>query len=722
MYKKKKEQNSYEKRIIRLFQNNKKKYYNFKQVFYELDINDTQGKNNIIEVLKKLSISKRIFKEKEGKYKFLENDKFYEEGIIEITSSGNGYLLMSGKDIFISKKNINKALNNDTVRVYVFKRRNKKENISGEVVEIIKRAKHEYVGIIQKQKEFGFVLTKGPKMYTDIFISSREMEKAEEGQKVVARITEWPDKAQSPFGKIIKVLGKPGEIDVEMHSILYDYGLPYNFSQEIIDEAERINKSITKEEIYKRKDFRNELTFTIDPITAKDFDDAISFKKVNGDIFEIGIHIADVSHYVKENTLIDEEAYNRATSVYLVDRVVPMLPEVLSNNLCSLRPKEEKYTFSAVFEVDKKGKISKEWFGRTLICSDHRFSYEEIQEIIENQTQTITKLNSLTQEKYSISNEMFNAIIETNKIAKELRKKRMELGALSFDRVEVGFDLNEKNEPERVKLKTSKEANKLIEELMLLANKKVAGFISKKTPTKPFVYRVHDEPDTDKTKNLKEIVNSFGYKLDLEKNNFTKSLNELLKKIKGTPEQNMIDTLTLRCMSKAVYSTNNIGHYGLAFENYSHFTSPIRRYPDVLTHRLLQHYLDGEKKVNKELLEESCIHSSYREQLATKAERDSIKYMQIKFMQDKIGSTFSGIISGVTERGIYVEITENKCEGMISINNIEEDKFFYDQTKHLLEGHVSGLIYKLGDPIEIIVKKADLINRRLDFIINIKTT
>jgi len=702
---------------MRFLQNNKKKYYNFKQVSSVLGVKDTQGRNDIIKALKNLYISKRIYQEKEGKYRFIEEDKFYEEGVIEITSSGNGYLLMSGKDVFIAKKNINKALNNDTVRVYVFKRRDRRDNISGEVVEIIERAKHEYVGIIKKQKEFGFVLTRGPKMYTDIFISAKEMLKVEDGKKVVVKIKEWPEKAQSPFGEILEVLGEPGDIDVEMHAILYDYGLPYNFSKEIIDKAEKIDKCIAEEEIFKRRDFRKELTFTIDPITAKDFDDAISFKKLNNEKYEIGIHIADVSHYVKENTLIDDEAYNRATSVYLVDRVVSMLPEVLSNNLCSLRPNEEKYTFSAVFEVDKKGKISNEWYGRTIICSDHRFSYEEIQEIIETQKQYINQSISLTQEGYSISKEMFTAITELNKIAKQLRKKRMEMGALSLDRVEIGFNLNKKNEPESIKLKTSKEANKLIEEFMLLANKKVAGFINKKKPVKPFIYRVHDEPDNEKIKNLKEIVNTFGYKLNTTNKELSKSLNNLLNNIKGKPEQNMIETLTLRCMSKALYTTNNIGHYGLSFENYSHFTSPIRRYPDVLTHRLLQYYLDGEKPVNKGELEEACIHSSYREQLATKAERDSIKYMQIKFMQDKVGSSFSGIISGVNDRGLYVEIIENKCEGMISIKTIEGDRFFYDQTKHLLEGYVSGQIFKLGDPIEIIVKKADLINRYLDFII-----
>ena len=713
--KKNKNNKNYEKKIISLFRNNNKKLYNFKQISSLLDVKDSLGRNNIIKILNDLYISKRIFKESEGRFGFIKENESYEEGILEITSSGNGYLLMSGKDIFISKKNINKALNNDTVKVYIFKRKDRKDNISGEVVEIVKRAKHEYVGIIKKQKDFAFVITRGPKMYTDIFISSKEMKKAEEGDKVVVRLTEWPQKAQSPFGKIIEVLGKPGDLDVEMHAILFDYGLPYKFNDDIIEIANKINRKVSQDEINKRRDFREVLTFTIDPITAKDYDDAISFKEINNDKYEIGIHIADVSHFVKENSILDKEAYKRATSVYLVDRVVPMLPEILSNNLCSLRPKEEKYTFSAVFEVNKNGNICSEWFGKTIIKSDHRFSYEEIQEIIEKEIPEISKHISLSNKSYTVSNETYKAILILDKIAKIFRKERFKSGALSFDRVEVGFKLNNKNEPESIKLKESKDANKLIEEFMLLANKKVAAYIFKKKPIKSFIYRVHDHPDIEKIKKLKDLIETFGHKLDIANENINKSLNNLLQSIKGKPEQNMIDTLTLRCMSKAIYTTNNIGHYGLAFESYSHFTSPIRRYPDVLTHRLLNNYLKEENSVKKEELESACIYSSYREQLATKAERDSIKYMQIKYMEDKIGESFEGIISGVTDRGIYIEINENKCEGMVSIRSIEDDQYFYDETKHQLEGYSSGEIYKLGDSIKVVVKKADLINRFLDF-------
>ena len=717
MSRKKKVRKFNESKIMRLFQNNKRKLYNFKQVSSYMGITDTQGRNEIIKSLNKLYTSKRIYKESEGRFGYIENSKVYEEGVIEITSSGNGYLLMSGKDIFITKKNINKALNNDIVKVYVFKRSDKKDNISGEVVEIIERAKHEYVGILKKQKDFGFVLTRGPKMYTDIFISSKEMVKAEEGEKVVVKLTEWPERAQSPYGKIIKVLGKPGNLDVEMHAILYDYGLPYNFSNSILKSADKIDKSIHLEEIKKRRDFRDVLTFSIDPILAKDFDDALSFKEISKEKYEIGIHIADVSHYVKDETIIDEEAYNRATSVYLVDRVVPMLPEILSNNLCSLRPNEEKYTFSSVFEMNINGEITSEWYGKTIINSDHRFSYEEIQEILDNKKPQISDKISLTNRSYKISNNIFKSVMILNNIAKSLREQRFNKGALSFDRVEVGFNLNDKNEPKSIKLKESKQANKLVEEFMLLANKKVAEYINKKNPVKPFIYRVHDEPDLEKIKNLKDIVQTFGHNIDISNKALTQSLNRLLQEIKGKPEQNMIDSLTLRCMSKAIYTTNNIGHYGLAFKSYTHFTSPIRRYPDILTHRLLEHYLAGGKPTNKDAIEEACVHSSYREQLATKAERDSIKYMQIKFMEDKIGESYDGIISGITDRGIYVEINDNKCEGMVSIKSIEDDQYFYDQSKHQLEGYVSGKIYKLGDPIKVFVKKADLINRHLDFIL-----
>jgi ribonuclease R len=434
--------------------------------------------------------------------------------------------------------------------------------------------------------------------------------------------------------------------------------------------------------------------------------------------YEIGVHIADVSHYVPINSILDQEAYERATSVYLVDRVVPMLPEVLSNGVCSLRPNEEKYTFSAVFTVDENMVIEKEWFGKTVILSDQRFSYEEVQFMLENQTQNISKDVSLTKQEYKVSEEIYEAISKLNLFAKKLRVKRMKSGALTFDRVEIKFNLDTENNPESVFFKTSKDAHKLVEELMLLANKRVAEFIGKQKPKKEFVYRVHDVPDDEKLSNLKTIANKLGYELNLDHKHVNESLNKLLKDSHGKNEQELIDTLTIRCMSKAVYTTDNIGHYGLAFDYYTHFTSPIRRYPDVLVHRLLQYYLTGKEKINIGLLEEACAHSSGREQLATKAERDSIKYMQVKFMEDKIDKGFEGVISGVTDRGMYVEIIENKCEGMVKLSEIKGDYFKYDDQNHRLVGERSKTIYQLGDTVNIRVKKADLIKRQLDFVLD----
>ena len=712
-----KEKKGLEAKILSILNKNKNKKFNYKQISRALEIKNIRDKEKLVVVLRKLYKTNKINKIKEGQYKFKKEENKYKYGILDITSSGNGYLLLSGEDIFISKKKLNKALHKDRVKVYVYERKDKNNKISGEVREIIERPKHEYVGVVQNKKEFGFVLTRGPKMYTDVFLPPKEINKAKNGDKVVVKITEWPERAHSPFGEIIKVLGKPGEPDVEMDAILYDYGLPSSFSANVINDAEKIDNRISKEEINKRKDFRGVLTFTIDPVNAKDFDDAISFKKTNNNLIEVGIHIADVSHFLKEKSQLEKEAYKRATSVYLVDRVVPMLPEALSNNLCSLRPNEEKLTFSAVFEIDLKGKIYSEWFGRTIINSDNRFSYEEAQSLIENKKTIIDKEVALEKKEYSVTEETLQAILGLNTIAKSLRKERIKKGALSFDKVEVGFSLNNKKEPIGLKLKESKEANKLVEEFMLLANKKVAEYIKRKKPTKTFIYRVHDHPDEDKIKNLKEIVSSFGYKLDIDNKNLNQSLNNLSHQIKGKPEQNMIDSLTIRSMSKAVYTTKNIGHYGLAFDSYSHFTSPIRRYPDILTHRLLEKYIAGGKSEDKDTLEEACIHSSYKEQISVKAERDSIKYMQIKYMKDKVGHRYIGVISGVTERGIYVEITENKCEGMVSIKTIKGDHYFYDQNKHQLQGYANGKIFKLGDSISIIVKKADMLNRHLDLIL-----
>jgi ribonuclease R/exosome complex exonuclease DIS3/RRP44 len=554
-------------------------------------------------------------------------------------------------------------------------------------------------------------------MYTDFFIEQEELKDYEHGDKVVVHFKDWPKRASSPFGKIIKSLGKPGELNTEMHAIMFEYGFPDVFPRQVEQYAQQLDLRIDPNEIGKRRDFRKNITFTIDPITAKDFDDALSFTPLANGKTEIGIHIADVSHYVQPNSILDEEAYDRATSVYLVDRVVPMLPEILSNGACSLRPQEEKYTFSAVFTVNEKMEIEKEWFGKSVILSDHRFSYEEVQYILDSGDKIVSEEVSLKEKEYMVSDDIFTALCQLDQFAKILRKKRMSNGALSFDRVEVKFNLDQENNPESIFFKSSKDAHKLVEEFMLLANRRVAEFIGKQKPKKPFVYRVHDLPDEDKLGNLKTIANNLGYQLNLETKQVNASLNNLLKETNGQKEQELIDTLTIRCMSKAVYTIDNIGHYGLAFDYYTHFTSPIRRYPDVLVHRLLEYYLEGQESINAVALEEACSHASNREQLATKAERDSIKYMQVKFMENKIDQYFEGVISGVTDRGIYVEIIENKCEGMVKISEIKGDYFVYDDKTHSLVGERTSKVYQLGDPVGVIVKKADLVKRQLDFIL-----
>ncbi len=715
MSKKKKTNKQLENQILKYFRTHPEKKYTYKDLVPILGIKDTQGRNELIKFLKTLTKKGDLKEQGAGVFSFKKQNNQYIIGTIELTSNGNGYLIPDDgtPDIFIHKKNINRAFDGDRVKIYKYRR---KENGSeeGEVVEIESRHRNEFVGIFERQKDFGFVVCNQSRMYTDIFIKKDNLGDYKSGETVVVALTDWPSHASSPYGKIIKSLGKPGETDTEIHSILYDYQLPVEFPKEIIKEAETINRKIQADEIKKRKDFRDTLTFTIDPATAKDFDDALSFKKLENGHFEIGIHIADVSFYVQEGTAIDHEAYDRGTSVYLVDRVVPMLPEVLSNDVCSLRPNEEKYTFSAVFEIDQKGHVYKEWFGRTIILSDQRFTYEEVQYVLDSQQAVIPTEVALSKQQINLTDATYNALQSLNEIAHILRNKRMQKGALSFDRVEINFHLDENNDPESVWFKTSKDAHKLIEEFMLLANRSVALYIGKKLK-KTFVYRVHDEPDLEKLENLSHVVKEFGYRLDTKSKNINKEINQLLLDTNGKKEQHLVDTLAIRCMSKAVYSTQNIGHYGLGFDFYTHFTSPIRRYPDVLVHRLLQFYLDGGKTINNEQLEQACQYTSQREQLATKAERDSIKYMQVKFMADKIDRDFEGLISGVTDRGIYVELLENKCEGMIAIKSLKNDYYNYDPRKHALIGERTNHQFTLGDLIKIKVKKADLLKRQLDF-------
>ncbi|WP_298478295.1 ribonuclease R [uncultured Maribacter sp.] len=709
--------NEITKGIFTVLEKDPKKSFTYKQIASRMSITDAHDRNQLIKKLVQLKEKKRILEETRGHYKAIASTKTYQTGIVDITSRGNAYIIIEGMedDVFIPNNKVNKAFHRDTVEVYVYPRR-KGKKLEGEITKIVSRNKTEFVGIVDMQKDFAFIRPTDVRMYTDIFVSKDKVGKAEDGDKVIVEITEWPDRTDSPFGIIKEILGKPGEHNTEIHSILAEYGLPYEFPVEVERYAQKLDTSIKEEEIAKRRDMRNVLTFTIDPKDAKDFDDALSFEILENGNYEIGVHIADVSHYLQENTILDDEAYERATSVYLVDRVVPMLPEILSNNACSLRPNEEKYTFSAIFEIDKNSNVINEWFGRTVINSNERFAYEEAQHIIETGDGDIPEEVSIRNSSYVVSDEVVNATVILDKLAKIMRAKRMQNGAISFDKVEVRFNLNEESIPTSVYFKEAKDANKLIEEFMLLANRKVAAFIGKQKPEKTFVYRIHDDPNEDKLIALNGIISRFGHKLDFkDKKSISASLNQLLEDVKGQKEQNLVDTLAIRSMSKATYTTDNIGHYGLAFEYYSHFTSPIRRYPDVMVHRLLQHYLDGGKTVNAELYEEKCKHSSDMEILSSKAERDSIKYMQIKFMQDHQDKEFIGVISGVTEWGIYVEIIENKCEGMVSIRDIKGDYYIFDEKEYSITGEKTNTTYQLGDEVVVMVKNTDLIKRHLDF-------
>lgn len=720
MSKKKKNKSQYQgnlsKSILDILRKDAGKTFNYKQIAAKLGVNDARSRNNIIKKLAQLAAKKQIEEDGRGKFKIAKSNDYY-RAVIDMTTKGYAYAMVEEleEDVFISPRDLNTAFNGDEVEIYIYNRRRSKKP-EGEVTKIVKRKRTEFVGVLEMQKDFGFVVMSDPKMYTDIFVQKNKMGEAKDGDKVVVELEEWPEKADSPFGNIVQVLGKPGEHHTEIHSILAQYGLPHEFPEEIEEFANKIDTSIKPDEIKKRRDMRDVLTLTIDPADAKDFDDALSFQKLENGNVEVGVHIADVSYYVQPGTILDDEAYERATSVYLVDRVVPMLPEVLSNNACSLRPNEEKYTFSAVFEIDKNNKVVNEWYGRTVTYSDARFAYEEAQQIIETGKGDIPEEISIQDKAYTVKDEIVEAILTMDKMAKKMRSVRMRQGAISFDKVEVKFQLDEENDPVGVYFKTAKDANKLIEEFMLLANRKVAEFIGKQEQKKTFIYRCHDEPDEEKLVSLNNLVSRFGHGLNLKnRKTVSSSLNQLLKDVQGKKEQNLVDTLAIRTMSKAYYGTENIGHYGLAFDYYSHFTSPIRRYPDVMVHRLLQRYLDGKDSAKEEEYDEKCHHSSEMENLSSNAERDSIKYMQVKFMQDHQDKEFLGVISGVTDFGIFVEVIENKCEGMIRLRDIEGDHYDFDADNYAIIGRKTKKVYQLGDEVIVKVKNADLVKKHLDF-------
>lgn len=699
----KQKKNEIQGQILGIFTNNPQKTYNYKQIASQLGIAKMSDKQKINQLLYELHDTEFLIEIERGKFKLNSRGGFIigtveRQGVKMYVKPEDG-----GDLVFIPESKLNHALNRDTVKVFLYARR-KGFSPEGEVVEVIKRSQDSFVGVLNVTKYHAFLVVDNRILFNDIFIPMEKLKGGTNGQKAIVRILEWPMNAKNPVGEVIDVLGDVGDNNAEMHAILAEFGLPYRYPVEVEAAAEKISAEITKEEIAKRIDFRKVNTFTIDPRDAKDFDDALSIQKLNNGNWEVGVHIADVTHYVRPGDIIEKEAEKRATSVYLVDRTVPMLPERLSNFICSLRPNEEKLCYSAIFEMNDEADVLKYKIARTVISSDRRFTYEEAQSIIETG-----------------EGDFKEDILILDNLAKKLREKRFKSGAIAFDRVEVRFEIDEKGKPVSVFFKEQKDANKLVEEFMLLANKTVAthvGKTEKGKKEKTFVYRIHDLPNPDKMETFAEFIKRFGYKLKTTGKNseVSSSINHLLDEVQGKKEQNLIETLAVRSMAKAIYSTQNIGHYGLSFDFYTHFTSPIRRYPDMMVHRLIDRYMHEGKSVQADEWEEKCEHSSAMEQLAANAERASIKYKQVEYMKDRLGMVFDGVISGVTEWGLYVELIENKCEGMIPIRDLDGDYYSFDEKNYCLIGKRTHKKFSLGDTITVKVAKASLEKKQLDFV------
>lgn len=688
--------------IVGFLQQNNKQSFNYKQISFGIGATHPSNRMDVINVLDELAAADDIMEVELGKYKAKANRGTENIGYFVRRSNGKNAVIVDDEQIFVAERNSMHALNGDKVRVVVSAAR-KGQEPEAQVIEIVETKDQQFVGTLKIEKNYAALITDSKFLAADIVLPRGRLKGGKNGDKAVARIVQWRDDEMNPRGEIIDILGAKGENNTEMHAILAEFGLPYKYPENVEKAAEKIQEGITKEEVARREDFRNVTTFTIDPRDAKDFDDALSIRRLSNGNWEVGVHIADVTHYVHPNTIIDKEAQKRATSVYLVDRTIPMLPERLSNGLCSLRPNEEKLTFSAIFEMDHKANVVNSRIGRTVIKSDRRFTYEEAQAIIETG-----------------EGEYAEELAVLNNLAKERRRRRYQEGALEFDRAEVRFEIDETGKPISVYFKESKDANKLIEEFMLLANLTVAesiGKVPKGKKAKTFVYRVHDNPDPDKLSNLALIATRFGYKLNTDGSSrqVNQSVNRLLRDVKGKGEENMLSILAIRSMAKASYSTDNVGHYGLNMPYYTHFTSPIRRYPDMMVHRLLARYAEGGRSVDKVKTEEECRHDSDMEVLASNAERASIRYKQVEFMRDRLGEIYEGVISGVTEWGFYVELDDNMCEGLVPIRDLADDYYDLDEKNYCLIGRRHGVRYTLGDRVKVQVARADLERKQLDF-------